>query len=142
MNVHTWKCCGHLITWQVRTIDVRIWLFFSVTSCALIIYLYSSAHSLLLIVLELYVITHQTNLACRFFSNDWTERFKVLSYNILADYLALDHRSKLYFHIPEYMLDWQWRKRNIIFELGLWSADIMCLQVCDQLCHPCSNMLI
>ncbi|XP_027329482.1 carbon catabolite repressor protein 4 homolog 6-like isoform X2 [Abrus precatorius] len=60
------------------------------------------------------------------------ERFKVLSYNILADYLALDHRNKLYFHIPRYMLDWQWRKRNIIFELGLWSADIMCLQEVDR----------
>ena len=27
------------------------------------------------------------------------------------------------------MLDWEWRKRNIIFELGLWSADVMCFQV-------------
>ncbi|XP_061356263.1 carbon catabolite repressor protein 4 homolog 6-like [Gastrolobium bilobum] len=60
------------------------------------------------------------------------ERFIVLSYNILADYLALDHRNKLYFHIPHYMLDWQWRKRNIIFELGLWSADVMCLQEVDR----------
>ncbi|KAL2584051.1 hypothetical protein AAZV13_14G108200 [Glycine max] len=57
------------------------------------------------------------------------ERFKVLSYNILADYLALDHRTKLYFHIPRHILDWQWRKRSIIFELGLWSADILCLQM-------------
>ncbi|KAL2318107.1 hypothetical protein Fmac_031983 [Flemingia macrophylla] len=60
------------------------------------------------------------------------ERFKVLSYNILADYLALDHRNKLYFHIPQYVLAWQWRKRSIIFELGLWSADIMCLQEVDR----------
>nr|KYP72445.1 Carbon catabolite repressor protein 4 isogeny 6 [Cajanus cajan] len=61
-----------------------------------------------------------------------SERFKVLSYNILADYLALDHRNQLYFHIPKYILDWQWRKRSIIFELGLWSADIMCLQEVDR----------
>ncbi|KAK7293642.1 hypothetical protein RJT34_16514 [Clitoria ternatea] len=61
-----------------------------------------------------------------------TERFKVLSYNILADYLALGHRHKLYFHIPQHMLDWQWRKRRLIFELGLWSADIMCLQEVDR----------
>ncbi|KAL9330889.1 hypothetical protein ACSQ67_000499 [Phaseolus vulgaris] len=60
------------------------------------------------------------------------ERFKVLSYNILADYLALDHRNKLYFHIPSYILDWQWRKRSILFELGLWSADILCLQEVDR----------
>ncbi|XP_047325763.1 carbon catabolite repressor protein 4 homolog 3 [Impatiens glandulifera] len=61
------------------------------------------------------------------------ERFKVLSYNLLADYLAINHQSKLYFHIPPYMLDWQWRKRNIIFELKeLWSADILCLQEVDR----------
>ncbi|KAL5559277.1 hypothetical protein UlMin_035488 [Ulmus minor] len=60
------------------------------------------------------------------------ERFTVLSYNILADYLAMDHRSKLYYHIPLYMLDWQRRKKNIMFELGLWSADILCLQEVDR----------
>ncbi|CAL0323131.1 unnamed protein product [Lupinus luteus] len=60
------------------------------------------------------------------------ERFKVLSYNILADYLAWDHRRALYFHIPQHMLDWQWRKRSILFELGWWSADIMCFQEVDR----------
>ncbi|XP_030543069.1 carbon catabolite repressor protein 4 homolog 6 isoform X2 [Rhodamnia argentea] len=60
------------------------------------------------------------------------ERFVILSYNILADYLAINHRSKLYYHIPRYMLDWQWRKRSILFELGLWSADIMCFQEVDK----------
>ncbi|CAN6721149.1 unnamed protein product [Malus baccata var. baccata] len=61
------------------------------------------------------------------------ERFTVLSYNILADSLANDHRSKLYYHIPHHMMDWQWRKRNLIFELGLWSSDdIMCLQEVDK----------
>lgn len=64
----------------------------------------------------------------------FTERFTVLSYNILADYLATDHRSKLYFHIPPHMMDWEWRKRKIFFELGLWSADIMCFQVPSFLC--------
>ncbi|KAI3850512.1 hypothetical protein MKW92_036190 [Papaver armeniacum] len=42
------------------------------------------------------------------------ERFVVLSYNILANYLALDHRRELYFHIPFYVLDWE-RKREIYF---------------------------
>ncbi|KAG2700050.1 hypothetical protein I3760_07G215500 [Carya illinoinensis] len=60
------------------------------------------------------------------------ERFVVLSYNILADYLAINHRSKLYFHIPRHMLDWEWRKKNILFELGLWSADVMCFQEVDR----------
>lgn len=62
----------------------------------------------------------------------YSERFVVLSYNILADYLALSHRSKLYFHIPRHLLDWEWRKRSILFELGLWSADIMCFQEVDR----------
>ncbi|KAF6167275.1 hypothetical protein GIB67_043136 [Kingdonia uniflora] len=60
------------------------------------------------------------------------ERFIVLSYNILADYLAMNHRRELYFHIPWHILDWEWRKRKIVFELGLWSADIMCLQEVDR----------
>ncbi|KAJ9167780.1 hypothetical protein P3X46_019375 [Hevea brasiliensis] len=61
-----------------------------------------------------------------------SEKFIVLSYNILADYLAINHRSKLYFHIPRHMLDWEWRKRNILFELDLWSADILCFQEVDK----------
>ncbi|KAK6119482.1 hypothetical protein DH2020_046777 [Rehmannia glutinosa] len=60
------------------------------------------------------------------------KRFTVLSYNILADYLATDHWQKLYFHIPGYIMDWNWRRRNISFELGLWSADILCFQEVDR----------
>lgn len=62
------------------------------------------------------------------------ERFKVLSYNILADYLASDHQSTLYFHIPNHILAWEWRKRRLFIEFGLWSPDIMCLQEVDQFC--------
>ncbi|KAL1202245.1 Carbon catabolite repressor-like protein [Cardamine amara subsp. amara] len=61
-----------------------------------------------------------------------SEKFVVLSYNILADYLANDHWRSLYFHIPRNMLSWGWRKSKIVFELGLWSADIMCLQEVDK----------
>ncbi|KAG9459742.1 hypothetical protein H6P81_004250 [Aristolochia fimbriata] len=60
------------------------------------------------------------------------ERFVVLSYNILADYLARDHRHRLYFHIPPYILDWEWRRRRIMVELGLWAPDIMCFQEVDK----------
>ncbi|KAK4340825.1 hypothetical protein RND71_039326 [Anisodus tanguticus] len=60
------------------------------------------------------------------------ERFTVLSYNILADYLAIDHQRKLYFHIPQHILDWEWRKRSILSELGWWSADILCFQEVDR----------
>ncbi|CAM8949523.1 unnamed protein product [Rhodiola kirilowii] len=60
------------------------------------------------------------------------ERFTILSYNILADYLANDHWRKLYFHIPRHMLSWEWRKTNLFFELRLWSPDIMCFQEVDR----------
>ncbi|KAL5699699.1 hypothetical protein ACHQM5_030568 [Ranunculus cassubicifolius] len=60
------------------------------------------------------------------------ERFVVLSYNILADYLAINHRHELYWHIPHHILGWEWRKRKILFELGLWSPDIMSLQEVDR----------
>ncbi|KAJ4957551.1 hypothetical protein NE237_024662 [Protea cynaroides] len=60
------------------------------------------------------------------------ERFTVLSYNILADYLAMNHRRELYFHIPRHILDWQRRMKSIIFELGLWSPDIISFQEVDR----------
>ncbi|TKW15318.1 hypothetical protein SEVIR_5G229900v4 [Setaria viridis] len=59
------------------------------------------------------------------------ERFKVLSYNILADYLAQEHRF-LYERIPSFILDWNWRKDKLVFEFGLWSPDILCLQEVDK----------
>ncbi|OEL27696.1 Carbon catabolite repressor protein 4-like protein 6 [Dichanthelium oligosanthes] len=59
------------------------------------------------------------------------ERFKVLSYNILADYLAQEHQF-LYERIPSFILDWNWRKDKLVFEFGLWSPDILCLQEVDK----------
>lgn len=50
---------------------------------------------------------------------------------MLADYLANNHRA-LYWHIPRRFMSWDWRKRSILFELGLWSADIMCFQEVDK----------
>ncbi|CAH9101088.1 unnamed protein product [Cuscuta europaea] len=60
------------------------------------------------------------------------ERFTVLSYNILANYLATNHRAKLYRHLPLHILEWESRKRSLVFELGLWSADVLCLQEVDR----------
>ncbi|XP_074286676.1 carbon catabolite repressor protein 4 homolog 6-like [Silene latifolia] len=59
------------------------------------------------------------------------ERFIVLSYNILADYLANDHRH-LYLHIERRFMSWERRKAKILFELELWSPDIMCFQEVDK----------
>ncbi|CAN6442042.1 unnamed protein product [Victoria cruziana] len=61
-----------------------------------------------------------------------SEQFIVVSYNILADYLARDYQMKLYDHIPPHILDWEWRKNRILFEIGLWGPDIMCLQEVDR----------
>ncbi|MBA0709068.1 hypothetical protein Golax_024136 [Gossypium laxum] len=60
-----------------------------------------------------------------------SDKFVVLSYNVLADYLASTHRN-LYFHIPFHMMNWEWRMRNLMFELSLWSADILCFQEVDR----------
>ncbi|KAJ4749536.1 DNAse I-like superfamily protein [Rhynchospora pubera] len=59
------------------------------------------------------------------------ERFRLLSYNILADYLAVQH-SKLYSHVPLHMLSWQWRMNKLLFEFQLWSPDVLCLQEVDR----------
>lgn len=58
-------------------------------------------------------------------------RFIILSYNILADYLAQEHRF-LYERISPFILDWNWRKDKLLFEFGLWSPDILCLQEVDK----------
>ncbi|WVZ69726.1 hypothetical protein U9M48_018465 [Paspalum notatum var. saurae] len=55
----------------------------------------------------------------------------VLSYNILADYLAHEHRV-LYVGIPSFMLDWNWRKNKLLQEFSWWSPDILCLQEVDK----------
>ncbi|XP_052887894.1 carbon catabolite repressor protein 4 homolog 6 isoform X2 [Gossypium arboreum] len=60
-----------------------------------------------------------------------SDKFVVLSYNVLADYLASTHRN-LYFHIPFHMMNWEWRMRNLMFEISLWSADILCFQEVDR----------
>uniref|UniRef100_A0ACD5VLP1 Uncharacterized protein n=1 Tax=Avena sativa TaxID=4498 RepID=A0ACD5VLP1_AVESA len=59
------------------------------------------------------------------------ERFKVLSYNILADYLAQDHQD-LYEGIPSCFMDWNWRKNKIALEIGWWHPDILCFQEVDK----------
>ncbi|CAN6679083.1 unnamed protein product [Malus baccata var. baccata] len=48
-------------------------------------------------------------------SNDVT--FKVLSYNILADYLATN-----------WALSWEYRQQNLLYEIIEYDADILCLQ--------------
>ncbi|KAJ3670863.1 hypothetical protein LUZ60_008289 [Juncus effusus] len=61
-----------------------------------------------------------------------SERFQILSYNILADYLATEHYYKLYRHVQLHYLNWDWRKNKLLFEFQLWSPDILCLQEVDR----------
>ncbi len=57
------------------------------------------------------------------------ERFTIVSYNILAVDNARAHWRELYYHIPSHVMQWNTRKRKLLQELGLWSPDIICLQV-------------
>ena len=57
------------------------------------------------------------------------ERFVIASYNVLADQNVQEHWKELYWHIPPFIMDWDARKRKLLWELGLWSPDILCLQV-------------
>ena len=66
---------------------------------------------------------------CAVFFWFFSERFVIVSYNILADVNARKHYEELYWHIRSKILDWNERKNRILRELGLWSPDIICLQV-------------
>lgn len=54
-------------------------------------------------------------------------RVLVVSYNILGDDNASNHRD-LYAHIPPHFMKWERRKSLICQQLREWSADIICLQ--------------
>ncbi|KAM2668627.1 hypothetical protein EV2_020200 [Malus domestica] len=58
-------------------------------------------------------------------SNDVT--FRVLSYNILADYLATSG-SNWHFYCPDWALSWEYRQQNLLYEIIEYDADILCVQ--------------
>ncbi|KAM2022298.1 hypothetical protein ACFX16_044218 [Malus domestica] len=58
-------------------------------------------------------------------SNDVT--FRVLSYNILADYLATSGSNRHYY-CPDWALSWAYRQQNLLYEIIDYDADILCLQ--------------
>lgn len=60
--------------------------------------------------------------------NSITDRFLVVSHNILGDDNAFKHRD-LYPSTPSSLLKWNRRLRLICEELRLWQPDIVCLQV-------------
>ncbi|XP_028793872.1 carbon catabolite repressor protein 4 homolog 3 [Neltuma alba] len=60
-----------------------------------------------------------------------TERFTVVSYNVLADRNAYEHRD-LYSNVPSQYLKWNHRKRVICKELFALDPDIICLQEVDR----------
>lgn len=51
--------------------------------------------------------------------------FRVLSYNVLAEIYA---NTQAYPHCPSWALSWTYRKRNLIREMALFDADVLCLQ--------------
>lgn len=60
--------------------------------------------------------------------NSLTDRFLMVSHNILGDDNAVKHRD-LYPNIPSSFLEWNRRLHLICEELRLWQPDIVCLQV-------------
>ncbi|EFN57442.1 hypothetical protein CHLNCDRAFT_50978 [Chlorella variabilis] len=63
--------------------------------------------------------------------NEGGWRFRVLSYNVLADCLAQEHKE-LYTSAPRFSLEWSFRSRLIIREILHHSPDIVCLQEVDR----------
>ena len=49
--------------------------------------------------------------------------FSVLSYNILSNKLLIDN-GRLYFGYPEWLLDWEYRKKNLFKEIIHYNADV------------------
>lgn len=61
-----------------------------------------------------------------------TRALRIMSYNILADYLVARHRYELYPRIPWKILDWSNRWELIFREIEKLSPDILCLQEVDR----------
>ncbi|KAK9762651.1 Protein angel 1, partial [Basidiobolus ranarum] len=59
------------------------------------------------------------------------EEFTLVSYNILADYLAFRNRH-LYSYCSNSVLTWSNRGRKILKEIQAYKADIYCLQECEK----------
>lgn len=51
--------------------------------------------------------------------------FRVVTYNILSEIYA---NSQAYPHCPSWALAWTYRKRNLLREMALFDADILCIQ--------------
>lgn len=61
---------------------------------------------------------------------DPKERFRVLSYNVLAEQYASPER---YPYCPSWALSWNYRKQGIIKEISSYDSDVICLQEVESL---------
>eukprot|EP00898_Chlorokybus_atmophyticus_P008916 jgi/Chlat1/9025/Chrsp94S08292 len=57
---------------------------------------------------------------------------RVMSYNILANGLAMDHKRELYRYVPYHWIEWSHRQRLLLNEIKELSPDVMCLQEVDE----------
>lgn len=60
------------------------------------------------------------------------QEFRVMSYNILADSYAQEHRRELYSNVPNFALAWARRKSMIVKEVEEWEPDVVCFQEVDH----------
>lgn len=58
--------------------------------------------------------------------------FKIMSYNILADFLAWDHVNELYSSMPRHALEWRYRRKLLLKEICHHMPHILCLQEVDR----------
>ena len=68
--------------------------------------------------------------------HDWTEgiRFRVLTYNVLADQYASTDKAKnvIFSHCPQEFLAWQYRRPLVLGEVLDYKPDVACLQEVDS----------
>ncbi|KAK3714405.1 hypothetical protein QZH41_020634, partial [Actinostola sp. cb2023] len=57
--------------------------------------------------------------------------FKIISYNVLADSLLRCH-PMLYEDCEKWLLEWEYRKKNLLKEILHYDADILCLQEVEE----------
>jgi len=59
-------------------------------------------------------------------------RLRVMTLNVLADYLAHQHQEELYRDIPNWVLDWRRRLQLLVAEVLSHHPDVLCLQEVDH----------
>ena len=75
-----------------------------------------------------------TNLGKKIQSNEFKVRpeeettFSLMSFNVLADYLAMNHPELYVQNLKSEIMQWEPRFQRLMYEIGHYNCDILCLQ--------------